>query len=278
VKSNTPFAGKFTVVTGGSKGIGRAVAQKIYSMGSDVLIVARGKEALAEATQEIKTFSSVGDQFIESISADCTDMETLKPLFEDFFDSLGVPDYLINCAGYAYPEYVQNMALQDFKKQMDINYYSQLVPILIALPYFIERRSGYIVTTSSMLGFFGFIGYSCYTPTKFAIYGLTDTLRHELKPYNIKFSVIMPPDTKTPGFDIENRTKPQECVIVSEAAKVMEAWEVADEVVAGILNELFMIMPGDTKKLWRQFLENPDTFRDELDNDLKSARKKLKKE
>ena len=57
-----------------------------------------------------------------------------------------------------------------------------------------------------MMGYFGIMGYTAYAPTKFAIVGLTDALRNELKPYNISFSVLYPPDTDTPGFEVENRT------------------------------------------------------------------------
>lgn len=271
------FAGKMAIVAGGSKGIGKATAKKIFQLGGSVCIVARDPEFLEKAAAEIKDVQVNQDQYVETISADTTNMTQLKPLLTEIIEKHGVPDYLINCVGYAYPQYVEKLTLEDFRKQMDVNYYGQLVPILVVLPYFMERKRGYIANTSSMLGFFGFIGYACYTPTKFAIMGLTDTLRHELKPHNIKFSVCCPPDTKTPGFDIENQTKPQECVIVSEGVKVMEAEEVAEEFVEGILNEEFFIMPGEVKSVWESFRLNPEGAREDLDKDLENALKRMGK-
>ena len=111
---------------------------------------------------------------------------------------------------------------------MEVNYYGQLVPILILLPYFMEARRGHIANVSSMMGYFGIIGYAAYAPTKFALVGLTEVLRHELKPYNISCSVLYPPDTDTPGFKKENETKPPECAELSAGVKMLSAHEVAE--------------------------------------------------
>jgi len=273
------FSGKLAIVTGGSKGIGKATAKRIGELGGSVCIVARGREALTEAAEEIKSVQSSQGQFVETISADCANMDQLSPLLNGFIEKYDVPDYLINSAGYAYPQYIEKLTLDDFKKSMDVNYYSQLVPILILLPHFLERRSGYIANISSLVGLFGLMGYACYSPTKFAIVGLTDTLRHELQPYNIHFSVICPSDVKTPGYEIENQTKPQECLLLSEGISIMEPKEVAKEIVDGILKNEFLIIPGEDGKMsWAVYMADPEGFRSELDNGLAKVRKKLGKD
>ena len=139
----------------------------------------------------------------------------------EFVNGHGVPDYLINVVGYAYPQYVQELTLNDYRACMDINYYGQLVPILVLLPHFMAARKGHIVNVSSMMGYFGIMGYTAYAPTKFAIVGLTEALRHELKPYNIFFSVLYPPDTDTPGFEkeIEQSPRMRHDVFEGEAAE-----------------------------------------------------------
>ncbi|NIV14497.1 MAG: SDR family NAD(P)-dependent oxidoreductase, partial [Aliifodinibius sp.] len=63
---------------------------------------------------------------------------------ESFIKEYGTPDFLINAVGYAYPEYVENLKLKDFKKNMDVNYYGQLVPTLLFLPYMIANNQGHI--------------------------------------------------------------------------------------------------------------------------------------
>jgi len=130
------YAGKLAIVTGGSKGIGKATAKRIGKLGGNVCIVARGQEALNEASEEIKSVQSGLGQFVETISADCANMDQLSPLLNEFIEKYDVPDYLINSAGYAYPQYIEKLTLDDFKKNMDVNYYAQLVPILILLPHF----------------------------------------------------------------------------------------------------------------------------------------------
>jgi 3-dehydrosphinganine reductase len=276
--SKDSFTGKLVIVTGGSKGIGKATAKRIGELGGSVCIVARGKKALTEAAEEIKSVQTGEGQFVETIAADCADMDQLSPRLNEFIDKYRVPDYLINCAGYTYPQYVEKLILDDFKKNMDVNYYAQLVPTLILLPHLIERRSGYVANISSLAGLFGIMGYACYSPTKFALVGLTDTLRHELRPYNIHFSVVCPSDVMTPGYEVENQTKPQECLVLSEGIPIMEPEEVANDIVDGILKNEFLIIPGDGGKLaWAAYVADPEGFRAELDAGLVEARERLGK-
>ena len=136
---------------------------------------------------------------------------------------------MFNVVGYAYPQNIQILQLEDFKKNLEVNYYGQLVPILILVPHFIEAKKGHIANVSSIAGYLGVAGYATYAPSKYAIVGLTDVLRHELRSYNITFSILYPPDTETPGFDLENKTKPKEIALFSERAGLMTAEEVAEK-------------------------------------------------
>lgn len=269
-----PFKGKTAIVCGGSKGIGKATAKEIVRLGGNVCIIARNLDDLRAAAEEIKRLKVDDTKFIEIISCDTTDMDKLKPLLTDFIDKHGVPDYLINVVGYAYPQYIQNLTLEDFKKNMNINYYGQLVPILILLPHFIKAKKGYIANVSSMMGYFGIMGYATYAPTKFAIVGLAEVLRHELKPYKIHFSILYPPDTNTPGFQREEETKPKECAIMSEKAELLSPEEVAEVFVKGILKKKFNILPGNAKFIWKMYRHFPNLVRNIIDKDYEKARKK----
>ena len=271
------FAGKFAIVCGGSKGIGLETAKLIAKLGGNICIIARNQETLSQASEEIMAGRHSDGQFVETISCDTTDMDTLKPLLAAMVEKHGVPDYLINAVGYAYPQYVEKLSLDDFKKNMDVNYYGVLVPILILLPYFMKAKKGHIANVSSAAGYIGIMGYTTYSPTKFAIVGLTEALRNELKPYHISFSLLYPPDTQTPGLDVENKIKPPECSMISEAAKILSAEKVAQVFVKGILKKKFNIYPGLSllysivKRLF------PKLAMSIADSDLKSARKKLGK-
>jgi 3-dehydrosphinganine reductase len=199
------FADKSVMITGGSQGIGLAVAKEVARLGGSVCIIAIGD--IEEAEKEVNLLLVNKSQFVESIFCDTTDLDKLEPLLHEYIERRGVPDYLFNFVGYAYPQYVENLRLDDFKRNMEVNYHGQLVPTLIVLPYYLkDRRGGYITYTSSVLGYLGIVGYTTYSPTKHAIVGLAESLRHELKPFSIRISVLYPPDTRTPGFERENET------------------------------------------------------------------------
>jgi 3-dehydrosphinganine reductase len=273
-----PLLGTISIVCGGSKGIGKATSQKLVQLGGSVCIIARDVAALEQAAQEAGALKSDEHQFVETFACDTTDFEKLKPLLEGFIEAHGVPDYLFNLVGYAYPHYVHELTLDDFKANMDVNYYGQLVPILVLLPHFMREKKGHIANASSMMGYFGIVGYATYAPGKFAIVGLTEVLRHELKPYDIHFSILYPPDTDTPGFEIENRTKPKETAMLSESAKLMSAEQVAEAFVDGVLKDKFNILPGEAGFTHFMFRHFPWLVRFIIDRDYQKARKTLGKE
>jgi len=272
-----PFKGKMVIIPGGSKGMGKATARDFVQLGGSVCIIARGMEALKETEEECNKLKSDDSQFVEIISCDTTDMDKLKPLLTDFIDKHGLPDYLFNFVGYAFVQYLEKLTLEDFKKNMDVNYYGQLVPTLIVLPYFMDAKTGYITFTSSVAGFMAVMGYTTYVPSKFALVGLAEILRHELLPYNIKVSVLFPTDTDTPGLAEENKLKPEECKIISESGTVMTAEEVAEVFIDGILNESFEILPGEAAIQRKDMREDPDMIRGVLDSLYKRARRKTKR-
>jgi 3-dehydrosphinganine reductase len=275
--SQQPFAGKSAVVSGGSKGIGKATAKEIVRLGGSVCLISRGAEALKKAIGELASEKVNETQYIESITCDTTDHAALEPLLNDFVTRHGIPDYLLNVVGYAYPEYIQNLSFDDFKKNMDINYYGQVAPLVILLPHFIEAQKGHISFVSSMAGFLGIIGYASYTPSKFALVGLAEVLRHEMKPHNIKVSILYPPDTDTPGFEIENQTKPPETAVLSETAKLFTPEQVAEVYIQGILKNKFHIMVGEGRWMWPVSRFFPRLVHTIIDQDLAKARKKLGK-
>jgi len=263
--------GTVSIVTGGSKGIGKAAAIDIARRGGSVCIIARDKKALEAAASEISGHIASVGQFVETISADTTKMAVLKPLLAKFIGSHGVPDYLFNCVGYAYPQYIDKLTLDDFKNNMETNYYGQLVPILILLPHFMKEKRGYIAACSSALGFMGMMGYATYVPSKYAVVGLMESLRHELKPLNIGCSIVFPPDTDTPGFEIENKTKPREVAIMSEGGGLLTPEKVAAIFVKGVLKKKFYITPGQSGLLWRLARHFPRMLQKIMDGEYKKA-------
>ncbi len=270
-----PYRGKTLIICGGSKGIGKETAKEIVRLGGNVGIIARDQTALNQTAQEVAEARASSTQFVETIVCDTTDMGALKPLVEGFIQKHGPPDALINLVGYAYPQYVEKLTLDDFKNQMDTNYFGQLIPTLILLPFFMEAQKGHIAFVSSLGADVGIIGYTAYTPTKAALVGLAETLRHELKPYNIDISVLYPSDTDTPGFEIENQSKPPETAILSKTANLYSAEKVAEKFVDGLVKRRFSIIFGEARWIRLVFRWMPWLGHAVTDSDLRKARKSL---
>jgi 3-dehydrosphinganine reductase len=274
---NFPLAGKSAIICGASKGIGKETAKRFVHLGGSSLLVARTLSTLDETAQEVRAESRLEGQIVESAACDATDEGTLKLLFDDHVQKRGVPDYLLNLVGGAYPQYLERLELEHFRQAMELNYFGQLIPTYTMLPYFLEAQRGHIAFASSMMGYFGIIGYAAYAPAKFATIGFAEVLRHELKPYGIKISVLFPPDTDTPGFENENRSKPPETAMLSQGAGLMSSSKVAEIFVEGLIKENYFILKGEASLAWRIHRFFPWLMRMITDSQYVSARKKLGK-
>ncbi len=270
--------GKSAIICGGSKGIGKETSKLFAKLGANILIIARSMDALEETKKECLQNATIPNQEIEIQSCDCTDFDKLKPLLDDYISKNGTPDFLINIVGYAYSQYIEKISLSEFKRNFETNYYGQLIPTLIVLPYMMNDKKGQIAFVSSVLGYMGFMGFASYSPSKFALVGLAECLRNELSPYNIKISVLYPSDTDTPGLEIENSTKPQECAAISGNAKLHQPDTVAKFFVKGVMKKKFTILKGDIKLYWWIKRLAPRLVFSFLDGDLAKARKKMGKD
>ncbi len=268
------FSGATALIVGGSKGIGKAVAGEFAKNGGNVCIIARDKKDLQKAADDISKLCINQRQTVLAISCNAADMKQIGKALADYVKKSGVPDYLLNFVGYAYPEYVRNLDFADFKKNMETNYFGQLAPILALLPYFLKEKKGHIVNCSSVVGFLGMMGYASYSPTKFAICGLTESLRHELKPHGIRCSILYPPDTDTPGFSRENQTKPVEVKIMSQGGGFMTPEQVARKLLHGIARKKFYILPGQSRLLWTIVRHFPRLSHAIMDAELQKAVRK----
>jgi 3-dehydrosphinganine reductase len=271
-----PFRGKIAFVCGGSKGIGKATVNELVQLGASVVMIARTPGPLEAAGREALDLRGGSEQFVKTVVCDARDMEAMKPALDSLVAEHGAPDYLFNIVGYAYPQYIRELELSDFRKNMDTNYFGQLIPTLILLPHLIAAGRGHIANVASVAGYIGTMGYATYAPTKFAVVGLSQCLRNELKPYNIKVSILYPPDTDTPGFEIENKTKPEPVALMSQRVRLLKPEDVAEVFVEGVLKEKFNIFPGDTRLSWIANRLFPSLITWIVDRDYQRALEKVK--
>lgn len=237
------FKGKIVYITGGSMGIGKAVARAVTARGASVIIFARRQQFLDEALQEIKATGTLPGQKFKSMAVDLTIREDVEKALANAVSEFGTPDVLINCAGKSCPGYCESVTYEQFDYVQKLNLYGTWNMISILLPL-MKERGGYIVNTSSIAGFIGVFGFSSYSASKFALIGLSEVLRGELRRFGITVSVLCPPDTDTPGLVEENKTKPLETVAISETASLMKADDVAAALLKGMDRKQFIIIPG----------------------------------
>lgn len=241
--------GQVVIITGGSSGIGLATAKLLASQGLNVWIVARTEERLKEALVQINEVRKNTKQVCGAISADVSDWQQALDVMIKVEASVGHPDLLINSAGVTHPGYVQKLDLDIFRWMMDVNYFGTVNMIRSALPAMISRGSGYIVNISSAAGFIGVFGYSAYSASKYAVRGLSDVMRAELKPHGVGISVVFPPDTDTPQYAYEEKIKPAETKFLGGMANLKDPEEVGLSIIKGIIKGDYLIFPSFDVKL-----------------------------
>lgn len=246
-KSNQAYKGQLALITGGSSGIGLALAQLLARRGASVWLLARRKEPLEAALQGLPCADG---QKHGMLSVDVSSWEQVQDAMEGFQHEVGVPDLLINSAGVTHPGYVQDIPVEIFHQMIEIDYLGIVHMVKALLPGMLERHSGQIVNMISTAGFLPVFGYSAYGPAKYAVRGFTDVLRQEVKPYGVKVSAVFPPDTDTPQLAYENQLKPFETKIIAGNAGMLAPRKVAESILAGVRRGQHTITPGFQNNLY----------------------------
>lgn len=238
------FEHKTALITGGSSGIGLAVAKKLAASGANVCLLARNPERLESACAEVTAARRHRSQRVDTLQADVSQPDRVIPVIQSYIQAHGVPDILINSAGVAHPGEFRQLNLDVFRWMMDSNYFGTVYATKAVVDAMIARKSGHIVNIASIAGFLGVYGYTAYGASKFAVRGFSDALRAELKPHGVRVSIVFPPDTKTPQLDYENQFKPPVTKALAGHAKAMNPDTVAEDILRGIRRNRYIIIPG----------------------------------
>jgi 3-dehydrosphinganine reductase len=236
--------GKNAIVTGGSSGIGKAIACRLFNRGLNVWLVAQRNELLETAMKEVELHRQNQNQMVNVISADVSELDQVQRVVKIVSEKSGPPDILVNSAGVAHPGYVQDLDINIFSWMMEVNYFGTVYMTKEVLPSMLMNGSGYIINISSIAGIISVIGYTAYAASKFAIKGFTDALRQEMKLHRIGVSLILPSDTDTPQLEYENKIKPPETKALGSMTGSMSPDEVAKITLSGIEHGKYLIIPG----------------------------------
>ncbi|XP_010942950.2 3-dehydrosphinganine reductase TSC10A [Elaeis guineensis] len=234
-----PVKGRHVFITGGSSGIGLALARRAAAEGARVSILARSAARLNEAREAIRLATGVD---VAVFSADVRDAEAVARAVE----AAGPIDLLVCNHGVFTPQELEHQDLEDVRFMVDVNLMGTFHLIKAALPAMKQRARATklpasISIMSSQAGQVGVYGYTAYSASKFALRGLGEALQHEVIGDNIHVSLIFPPDTETPGFAEEHKRRPELTNIIAGSSGGMKADDVAQKAMDGIKTGTFIV-------------------------------------
>jgi 3-oxoacyl-[acyl-carrier protein] reductase len=221
------LAGKVAVVTGGTRGIGRAIAERLLSEGASVAFCGRSAESVARAAEEMAKATG-GKVFGEA--ADVSQAADVRRFFQSVDARLGHLRILINNAGVGTFRRVADMSLEEWHQMIDLNLSGAFYCCREALPRFNNCGGGYIINISSLAGKNAFSGGAAYNASKFGLNGFSEALMLDHRYDDVRVSYIMPGSVDTE---------------FGSGASVHAGWKIAPEDVAEVVMSLLR-MPERT--------------------------------
>jgi len=188
------LSGKVALVTGGSKGLGKAMARGFAEHGADVMICSRSEDELKQAQKEISEGLKVR---VEYRVTDMIDRDEVNALAQDTLQRFGKVDILVNNAGSNTPQPIDAITDEVWDRIIELNLSSIMVLTRALVPQMKERRWGRIIHISSVLGVGSKEARNVYSATKFGVIGLAKASALDLGPYNITVNCLAPGPFKT---------------------------------------------------------------------------------
>ncbi|GAA4424200.1 SDR family oxidoreductase [Pontibacter saemangeumensis] len=173
--------------------MGQAAAKHLSALGATVVLGARRADRIEKLAKEIQENSGKA----LAIAVDVTQREQVKKLVDSTVQQFGRVDVILNNAGIMPLSPMDRLNVEEWDKMIDVNIKGVLNGIAAVLPHMKEQKSGQIINTSSVAGHKIFTGSAVYSATKFAVRALTEGLRMEVKPYNIRTTIVCPGAVKT---------------------------------------------------------------------------------
>jgi NADP-dependent 3-hydroxy acid dehydrogenase YdfG len=179
---------KIVVVTGASSGLGEATARLLSAQGATVVLGARRADRLQSLAKDIE---ARGGKAL-AVATDVTQPEQVKALVDSAVRTYGRIDVMINNAGLMPQAPLERLKVDEWNQMIDVNIKGVLHGIAAALPHMQRQKAGHFINVSSVAGHRVGPGFAVYAATKYAVRALSEGLRQEVKPYNIRTTVISP--------------------------------------------------------------------------------------
>lgn len=258
-----PWADQHVVITGGSSGIGEALAGALAARGSRLTLLARGADRLAAVAEPLGA---------TGVPCDVSDRDAVHQVLTTAAAERGPVDVLVCSAGITLPGRFLDADDQTFRDMIDVDYYGTLWPVRAVAPSMVERRAGSIVGVASAAALVGVYGYAAYGAAKFAVRGLFETLRTELVPHGVHVGCVFPPDVDTPMLAAENLVKPAETKAIAGSIKPISADQVAQAIIRGVeKRQAEIYADAQTRALARTVALAPGVYRTLFDQRVRKV-------
>lgn len=272
------FTDRRVFLAGGSEGIGRCTAVELAKQGAHVVVAARRQGPLDETVAQMRAVAP--NAKLGAVSLDVMDRDAVRAVVAQVAELLGGPaDVVITNVGMAITGYVHELEDQAFDRMIGVNYLGHANVVRAFLPGMMELGRGDVCFVSSALGFMSTSGYSAYSGSKYAVAGLAESLRMELKPHGIRVTLFYPGTTATPGLEKENADKPAAVWAMesdSSFSKTHQPEDVAVTLAKSIERGRFENFPGvDVWFIWWMYRHFPGLSRWIADMEWDAARKKV---
>lgn len=185
---STNIEGKIVVITGASSGLGEATSRLLSAEGASVVLGARRVDRLQSLADELTR----GGRKALAIATDVVHRDQVQKLIDTAAQTYGRIDVLMNNAGLMPQALLERLKVDEWEQMIDINIKGVLYGIAAALPYMKQQKSGHFINVSSVAGHKVGPGFAVYAATKWGVRALSEGLRQEVKPYNIRTTVISP--------------------------------------------------------------------------------------
>jgi NAD(P)-dependent dehydrogenase (short-subunit alcohol dehydrogenase family) len=208
------------LITGSSRGIGRAVAQAVLEGGHRLVATARDPATLSDLAQRY------GDA-VRVVALDVTDPVAAGHAIDTAVGAFGGLDVLVNNAGYGDVDSVEDATLEDFRRQIDANLFGTIIMTKAAIPVMREQRSGHIIQFSSVGGRIGAPGRAAYSAAKWAIEGFSESLAKEMALIGVFVTVVEPGGFRTDfagSSTTLNEGRPEYDAVVGATARAQRTY------------------------------------------------------
>lgn len=213
------FTNKVVVVTGASRGIGKAIAQAFAAQGAKVVLVARQLEAL----EELEDMLLATGADVMAVPTDITNADAVQALQHEILQNYGPVDILINNAAVAVLKPIVQTTAEEWQKMTGVNLHAMFHLTQLFLPAMIERRRGVIINISAALARNGFPNLAVYSATKAGVIAFTEAIAKEVRRYGVQAYAICPHGVNTELY--------QRLFGATDPAKLLSAERVAAEVL-----------------------------------------------